>query len=352
MTKKTIKIGNKKVGPGQPVFIIAEAGVNHDGDIEVAKALVNAAANSGADAVKFQTFSADSLASPDAPKADYQLIGLGREESQYDMLQRLALNEDAHRIIAEQCKARKIIFLSSPFGLESANLLMRMDMPAYKIPSGEITNPILLRHVANFGKPIILSTGMATLNEVGIALEWLEGAGALDIILLQCTSNYPADPVSCNLHAMKTMADSLKRFVGFSDHSTGNEIALAAVALGACVIEKHLTLDCSRTGGPDHAASSEPEEFTRLVEGVRKVEAALGHGRKEPAKSEAPVATVARRSIVAAVNISAGTKITTSMLSLKRPGTGIDPSKIDAVVGRRANIDIVDGTLIEYGMIV
>ena len=352
MNEKTINIGDRVVGPGQPVFIIAEAGVNHDGDMEMAKALVDAAADAGADAVKFQTFNARALASIDAPKADYQLAGAGRDESQYAMLLRLEIDADGHRIIEAHCKSRNIVFLSSPFCQDSADLLARMDMPAFKIPSGEIINPLLLRHIADLGKPVILSTGMARMHEVKTALHWLEEAGAKDIILLQCTSNYPADPANCNLRAMQTMAETLKKSVGFSDHSVGNEIALAAVALGACVIEKHLTLDRTGTGGPDHAASSEPEEFAQLVEGIRKVETALGHGRKEPTASEALVAAVARRSIVAAVAIPAGTEITASMLAVRRPGTGIDPTKIDDVVGRQAKSDIADGTQIDLGMMV
>ena len=346
----SVEIAGRPVGPGHPCFIIAEAGVNHNGDLNQAKQLIDAASEAKADAVKFQTFKAERVASASAPKAAYQLQRTDRRESQREMLRRLELSEEAHRELIAYCAARGILFLSTPFEEASADLLERVGVCAFKIPSGEITNLPLLEHVARKGKPMIVSTGMSTLAEVEAAVRSIQAAGNGALVLLQCVSNYPADPSDANLRAMRTMADAFTRPVGYSDHTPGIEVALAAVALGACVIEKHLTLDRALPG-PDHHASLEPAEFSALVRGVRTVEAALGHGRKEPASSEAATAAVARKSLVAARHIPRGTPLTQELLSIKRPGTGLPPSALSVVLGRKAAQEIPAETVLTWEMV-
>jgi N,N'-diacetyllegionaminate synthase len=350
MPSSFIQIGGKPIGSNYPAFIIAEAGVNHDGNLDTALALIDAAADAGADAVKFQTFVANSLASEFSPKAAYQIDATGEEENQLEMLHRLELDEAAHQILISHCRSRNIIFLSSPFDPQCADLLARLKVPAIKLPSGEINNPFLLKHVGKMGKPIILSTGMANLDEVERALGWLNEVETNEIILLHCVSNYPANPADCNLLAMATMAAAFDVLVGYSDHTLGTEIPLAAVVLGACLIEKHLTLDCSRSG-PDHAASMEPGPFSDMIKGIRKVESAFGHGRKEPATSEAAIAAVARRSIFAAERIPAGSVISAEMLTVRRPGTGLEPAMADKIIGRRAIKEIENGSILSESML-
>ncbi len=347
---KYVELGGRRIGPGEACFIIAEAGVNHNGELGRALELVDAAAEAKADAVKFQTFSAERLASPAAPKAEYQRRGTDAEESQYDMLRSLELSADDHRSLWERCRKRGIMFLSSPFDEAAADFLDELGVPGFKIPSGELTNLPFLRYVAAKMKPMIVSTGMADLDEVGAALAAVNQTGNDQLVLLHCVSAYPADPAEANLRAMAALAERFGAPVGFSDHTLGLEVALAAAALGATVIEKHFTLDRGLPG-PDHAASLEPDELARLVAGVRTVEAALGHGRKEPTASEAETAAVARKSLVAAADIPAGATITTEMLIAKRPGAGIPPAKIGEVVGRRARQDIPAGTLVAWGML-
>ncbi len=345
-----VGIGERSVGPGHPCLIIAEAGVNHDGDLGTARGLVDAAVAAGADAVKFQSFKAENLATAGAPKAAYQLEGTDPSESQRDMLRRLELGESQHRDLAAYCRERGILFLSSPFDEDSADMLARLNVPAFKIPSGELSNPGLLEHVARLHKPIILSTGMATLDEVKLAVNTLCEAGAKALVLLHCVSNYPAHATDANLRAMATMAEVFDIPVGFSDHTLGTEVSFAAVALGACVIEKHLTLGRGRAG-PDHAASLEPDEFASLVQGIRTVESALGHGRKEPAATEASIAAVARRSLVAAMEIPTGTRLTDEMIVVRRPGTGVSPTLRASVVGRTARRGISAGAVITFDML-
>ncbi len=345
-----VRIGARLVGPGQPCFIIAEAGVNHNGSLDLALKLIDAAVEAGADAVKFQTFRADRLVTKDAPKADYQKVGTPSSESQFDMLRALELSEDAHRALKARSEARGILFLSTPFDRQSADLLSALGVSAYKLPSGEITNLPLLSHVAAKGKPIILSTGMASLPEVNDAVGTLRAAGCDDMILLHCVSNYPASPADVNLRAMATMRDAFGLPVGYSDHTPGDEVSLAAVALGACVIEKHFTLD-RNLPGPDHKASLEPHELEALVGRLRNVEASLGDGRKEPAPAEAATAAVARKSLVAARPIPAGTPISLDMLDAKRPGTGIPPSRSGEVAGRTAKVDIAEDAVLDWGML-
>ena len=327
-----IEIAGRKVGPDYPCFIIAEAGVNHNGDVEIAKRLVDVAAEAKVDAVKFQTFKADCVVSNVAPKAEYQLQTTNGEESQLEMLQRLELSPDAHLKLRKYCKERGVLFISTPFDTQSCDLLDKFGVPVFKIGSGEITNWPFLEYVARKDKPIILSTGMSFLSEVDEAVRVIRNVGNDKLALLHCVSNYPADPSDANLQAIQTMATAFRLPVGYSDHTPSIEVSLAAVALGACVIEKHFTLD-RNLPGPDHSASLEPQELKALVAGIRTIERALGSGAKEPAKSEADNRMSVRRSLVAAVDIPAGTILTKDMIDIKRPGTGLKPAILPHLVG-------------------
>jgi N-acetylneuraminate synthase len=345
-----VTIGGRRVGPGQPCFIIAEAGVNHNGCPKRAVRMVEAAAQAGADAVKFQTFSAIRLVTPDVPQCDYQAKNTGRRETQLEMLQRLELSREGHEAALARARELSLAFLSTPFDEESADFLDTLDVPAFKIASGELTNLPLLSHIAEKGRPLIVSTGMATLGEVEQAVEAIERAGGREIVLLHCVSNYPADPSDVNLRALATMQAAFQAPVGYSDHTLGQQTALAAVAVGACVIEKHFTLDRSLPG-PDHAASLTPDELAELVRGIRIVEAALGTGRKTPAASEASTAEAARKSLVAAEHIPAGAIIDGRRLAIKRPGGGLPPSFREHLHGRTAVCNIPAGALIKWEMV-
>jgi N-acetylneuraminate synthase len=312
--------------------------------------LVDVAVQAGADAVKFQTFKAERLATPDAPKAEYQLRNNGASESQYEMLQRLELSQEAHRDLMTYCSERGILFMSTPFDEESADFLDQLGVAVFKLPSGEITNLPFIRHVARKGKPLIVSTGMAYLSEVEIAVESIKSAGNPAFILLHCVSNYPAEERDVNLRAMQTMQATFNVPVGYSDHTLGIEVALAAVALGASVIEKHFTLSRDLPG-PDHRASLEPAELSAMVRGIRVVEASLGHGRKEPAASEAEVAAVARRSLVAACDIPAGTELTEDLVAVRRPGTGLPATMLSQIVGRTLRVPARAGALLTLEML-
>lgn len=347
---KTIRIGDRLVGEGQPCFIVAEAGVNHNGSLALARQLVNAAVEAGADAVKFQTFKAERVLTPDAPKAEYQKQTTGAAESQFEMIRRLELSFEAHRDLMRLCQDKGILFMSSPFDELSADLLAELGVAVFKIPSGEITNLPFLSHVAGKGRPLIVSTGMAYLSEVETAVRSIEAAKNRDYVLLQCTSNYPADPADANLAAMRTMAVAFTALVGYSDHTLGIEVPLAAVALGACVVEKHLTISRALPG-PDHRASLEPGEFSSMVQGIRKVESALGHGRKEPAASEADTASIARKSLVAARDIPAGAILTEELIAIKRPGTGLSPAFRSYLAGRTARLPIPEGAVLTLEML-
>jgi N,N'-diacetyllegionaminate synthase len=345
-----IDVAGRKIGPGQLCFIIAEAGVNHNGDLEMARQMVEVAAQAGADAIKFQTFKAKRLVTRQAPKARYQQQTTGTTETQYDMLHRLELSAGAHQELIDCCKQKNILFMSTPFDEESADFLANLDIVAFKIPSGELTNLPFLAHIAGYRKPMIVSTGMAYLGEVETAVRIIEETGHQDVILLHCVSNYPADPVDANLRAMETMAAAFGFPVGYSDHTLGIEVALAAVALGARVIEKHFTLDRTLPG-PDHQASLEPDELKKLVQGIRIVEMALGHGRKEPVPSEADTAAVARKSLVAAEDIPAGTILTERLIVAKRPGTGLPPVMQPYLIGRTVRTAVTAGTLLTWEML-
>jgi len=340
-----IEIAGYCIGDNHPCFIIAEAGVNHNGRLDIALQLVDTAVAAGANAIKFQTYKAEAVMTATAPKADYQQRNTDIGESQLEMARRLQLSYDQFQSIKAYCDEKGVLFISTPFDHDSADFLEELGVPAFKIPSGEVTNYLLLEHIACKGRPLILSTGMSCLGEVEQALRVIYATGNRDVILLHCVSNYPADPLDTNLRAMQTMATAFKVPVGYSDHTMGLEVSLAAVALGACVIEKHFTLDRTLPG-PDHLASLEPDELSALVKSIRRVEAALGHGRKEPAASEANTAAVARRSLVAACDIPAGSVLTEKHIAIKRPGTGLPPFMREHLVGRRARTMIPADTLL------
>lgn len=347
-----------------PVFIIAEAGVNHNGSLEMALKLVDAAVSAGADAVKFQTFKTENLVSQTAPKALYQTRTTDPDETQFEMIKKLELDIHAHRTLVNYCRKSDIQFLSTPFDLESVDLLTQtFDLPMLKISSGEITNGPLLLHAALTGKPIILSTGMSTMDEVKQALGILaygyiskvptpspgdfqaafssmKGQAVLKkmVTLLHCTSEYPAPLKEVNLKAMATMLEAFLLPVGFSDHTTGITASIAAVALGAVIIEKHFTL-CHNLPGPDHQASLEPDELTSLVSAIREVEDALGSGAKQPSKSELKNLLVTRKSLVAQKDIKAGEIFTPVNLGAKRPGNGVTPMSYWNFIGQSARRD-------------
>ena len=324
------------------VLVIAEAGVNHNGELEMAKRLVDVAAEAGADLVKFQTFKADKIASEAAEKAKYQVCNEGGTEanSQLVMLKRLELSEADHALLIDHCASRGIGFFSTGFDLESLDFLNGLGFEQFKVPSGEITNLPYLRRVAGFGKDIILSTGMASMGEIEAAIEAIETTGLprKRITVLHCTTEYPAPFDEVNLHAMNTIGRAFGVRVGYSDHTQGVEVSLAAVALGATVIEKHFTLD-RKLPGPDHAASLEPKELTAMVQGIRRIEKALGQPQKRRTPSEADNAAVIRKSIVAARDIAAGEIFSDMNLTTKRPGTGMSPMLWDTVIGRAASRD-------------
>jgi len=345
-----VEIAGRKVGPGFPCLIVGEAGVNHNGSLEMARRLVDAALQAGVDVVKFQSFKAERLAASSAPKADYQLSTAGGGESQLEMLRRLELSETAQKEIKDYCRQKGILFMSTPFDEGSADFLEGLGVEVFKIPSGEITNLRFLSYVARKGKPMIVSTGMSSLEEVEAAFRTIRGSGNEQLVLLHCVSRYPTEPAEVNLRAMATMQGTLQVPVGYSDHTMGITVALAAVALGACVVEKHFTLDRSLPG-PDHQASLEPSELADLVKGIRVVEASLGHGKKEPTANELGTAAVARKSLVAAKDIPAGTKLTEECITVKRPGTGLPPSMLSQLVGRVAARDISADTLLSLEML-
>jgi N,N'-diacetyllegionaminate synthase len=329
-------------------IIIAEAGVNHNGDLQLAHQLIDVAAAAGADRVKFQTFSADRLVTNRAAKAPYQVRATGDHESQHAMLRRLELSRDMHVELIEHCKARGIEFFSTGFDAASVDLLVELGATSFKVPSGEITNLPYLRHVGRHGKPVILSTGMSTLGEIEAALTVLEQSGTRrdQITVLHCTTEYPTPMGEVNLRAMRAIREAYGVAVGYSDHTPGIEVAIAAVALGAAVIEKHFTLDRTLPG-PDHKASLEPAELSAMVKAIRNIELALGDGIKRPTESEAKNKPIARKSLVAAQAIRAGEVFSEANLTVKRPGSGVSPMCWDRVLGRKAPRDFAADELIE-----
>lgn len=332
----------------KPILIIAEAGVNHNGDLDLAKQLIDVAADAGADLVKFQTFSADRLATRDVKKADYQSVNMGSAETQHQMLSRLELSTNMHHELIAYCATRNIGFFSTGFDIESVNFLISLDINRFKIPSGEITNLPYLRHIGKFGKRIIISTGMATLGDIEAAIDVLEQAGTPRslITVLHCTTEYPTPMSEVNLHAMQSIQTAFGVAVGYSDHTAGIEVAIAAVALGATVIEKHFTLDKSLPG-PDHKASLEPDELKGMVFAIRNIEIALGDGIKRLTPSEDRNKLVALKSLVASKAIKVGEVLSAENVTTKRPGTGISPMNWDDVMGRKAARDFALDELIE-----
>jgi len=328
-------------------FIIAEAGVNHNGSVEIAKRLIEEAGRAGADCVKFQSFRADKLVSRSAAKAQYQQRNTESADSQYEMLRRLELSEEDHRTLLACCRDNGILFLSSPFDEDSADLLERLGVPAYKIPSGEVTNHGFLAYLAGKNKPLILSTGMSTLAEVAEAVEAIVATGNAQLHLLHCVTEYPAPFAEINLKAMRTLATAFGFPVGYSDHTPGSEIAVAAVALGARIIEKHFTLDRNMPG-PDHRASLEPQELGAMIRAIRNVERAMGNGIKVPAPCEIKNAIVARKSVVATRDIASGERIGRENVAIKRPGHGIQPRDLEKVMGLRVIADIEADSVVTW----
>lgn len=329
------------------VFVIGEIGVNHNGSVDMARRLVDAAAEAGADAVKFQTFRAEEVLTPQAEMADYQSQNLGKSGTQLDMVRQLELSPDDFHCLKGHCDAAGIAFLSTPFDEGSADLLAELDVGAFKVSSGDLTHLGFLAKLAGFGKPIILSTGMGNLGEIEEALEAIEAAGDPEVALLHCVSDYPARVEDCNLRAMATMERAFGLPVGWSDHTLGDAVTLAAVALGARIIEKHFTLDRDLPG-PDHKASMLVEELATMIERIRDVEKALGSGRKRPTEREASTARVARRSIVAGQDIPAGTRLSAEMLAVRRPGSGLRPRHLNDLVGMVAQRDLPQNSLLSF----
>ncbi|WAM37241.1 N-acetylneuraminate synthase [Caldicellulosiruptor acetigenus] len=330
-------------------FIIAEAGVNHNGDINIAKKLIDVAFEAGADAIKFQTFKSENLVTKDAPKAPYQ-ESLTWYGTQFEMLKKLELSYDDYKILKRYCDEKGIIFISTPFDFESVDLLEKLDVPLYKVSSGDLTNLPLLKYIARFNKPVIISTGMANLGEVEMAVNTIKKCGNGNIALLHCTSSYPTDYGDVNLTAMLTLKNAFKLPVGYSDHTTGIEVAIAAVAMGAVIIEKHFTLD-KNLKGPDHRFSLTPDELKAFIKSIRNVEMALGDGIKRCLESEKENKFFSRKSIVAKRTIKKGERIEADMVDFKRPEKGLPPTMLEYILGKRAVCDIEKDTFIDFDKI-
>lgn len=324
-------------------YVIAEIGVNHNGDVGLAKQMIDVAAKAGADAVKFQTFFADELVTRSAKKAAYQLATTDNAQSQYDMLKALELTAEEFADLNAYCIARDIAFLSTPFSIRAVDLLDAVGVHAFKVSSGDLTYVQMLDHMARKGKPIILSTGMGNMAEIEDAVRTIEAAGNTQISILHCVSNYPAAAEDCNLAAMDTIEMAFGYPVGWSDHTQGPAMTLAAVARGAAIIEKHITLDCTMEG-PDQSASMEPEDFTRMMRDIRNIEVAMGTGVKRPTAAELNTAEVARRSLTAARPLRAGQTLTQDDIAILRPGTGLPPKHLPLVLGQRVAVDVAEGT--------
>lgn len=337
---KSVRIGRRRVGLGEPVFVIAEAGVNHNGRLDLALKLIDAAAAAGADAVKFQTFKAEQVMTGAVRMAAYQKKNLGLEESYLEMARKLELDESWYPRLLRRAKEKNIIFMSAPHGgVESAEFLKKFDVPAYKIASGDLVNFPLLRHVAKYKKPLIISTGMADMSEVKEAVREIRHAGNRDVIVLQCTTDYPLAHEDVNLRAMSTMAKTIGAHVGFSDHTADIFPSVVAVALGATVIEKHLTLD-TKMKGPDHAASLDPQKFAEMVRMIRDVPVLMGSSLKRPTASEKRLIKIVRKSVVTTRPVKKGEAFSKENLGVKRPGTGLHPREYFGLLGKKAKRDI------------
>lgn len=347
--KAQIKIGNRYIGKACPVFIIAEAGVNHNGSIKLAKKMIDAAKSSGADAIKFQTFKTENLVTINAPKAGYQKRAVPFK-SQFEMLKSLELSRSDFVTLFNYCRKEKIIFLSTAFDTESAEFLWKLGVPAFKISSGELTNLPLLMQIAGYRKPVIMSTGMADLQEVKEGIKAVYSRGNKKLVLLHCTSNYPARFEDLNLKAMLTLKKAFNVPIGYSDHTDGIHIAVSAVSMGASVIEKHFTLD-RNFQGPDHRASIEPEGLREMVKNIRDIEKAMGSGIKSPAESENEMKKAARKSIVVDMDIRKGSRLAKGMLAIKRPGTGINPKYFNKIIGKYLACDCEKGRVLTWDLI-
>lgn len=344
--KNNIKIDNKFIGQDQPVFIIAEAGVNHNHQLDLALKLADAAADAGANAVKFQTFRAEQVVTEAGVMADYQKKNIGKTESQLDMLRKFEFSEDWYPKVIAHCKKRGIIFLSTPQGsFASIDLLQKLGVPAFKFGSGDLTTLPILEYAAKLNKPMILSTGMASMTEVKEAVKTIKKTGNSKIIVLHCITNYPCPPEQVNLRAMQTMMKELDVLVGYSDHTLGSQVPVIAVTLGACVIEKHLTLN-NNMPGPDHKASANPEVFKKMVDEVRLVETIMGSPVKKPLPGEIKLQSVVRRSIVATKDIKRGEKFSRDNIDLKRPGTGLNSRYFSKIIGKKAAANIKKDSLL------
>lgn len=344
---KKIRIGDRVLGEGEPTFIVAEIGVNHNGSVKIAKKLIDAAKEVRADAAKFQVFKTERIVTEYAKKAAYQKETTDPKKSQYDMLKRLELTDAEIRELHNYARKRNIMFLSSAFDEESVDLLDNLDVPAFKVASSEVTNLPLLQHIARKKRPILLSTGLSTLEEIKEALDIFKAEDIEDIVLLHCITSYPAKAEEANLKTMDVLRKQFGFPVGFSDHTLGTAVPIAAVAMGAVLIEKHFTLD-KKMPGPDQRASLEPDEFRQMVTAIHDVERALGNGLKKLAAEEEEIKKVARRSIVAKVKIRKGTVIRENMLDFKRPGTGLEPKNLLKIVGKRASKDIEADEMITF----
>lgn len=348
---KSIKIENTTISSTNPCYVIAEAGVNHNGSLDFALDLVRKAKETGANCVKFQTFKAESVITKKAPKAKYQLEVTDPGESQFEMLKKLELSYDNYLSIIKECKKQKITFLSTPYNEEDADFLDKLGVSAFKIASGQIVELSFLKHVAMFNKPLIISSGMSTLAEVYEAVMAIRSTGNDQIALLQCTTNYPSDIQDANINAMVSMGNSLDLIYGYSDHIEENYACYAAVSLGAKIIEKHFTLDRTLPG-PDHKASLNAKQFRSLIQGIRKTETALGSPIKTPTDKEGNNIEGMRRSIVLNKSIKKGEVIEKKNISFKRPATGISPKRVDDVIGKIAFMDIESDTPLKENMII
>ncbi len=337
-----ITISGRKIGACHPCLVVAEIGVNHNGSVALASRMISAAAEAGADAVKFQTFESDRIVAADTPKAEYQKNRANPSETQLEMLRKYELDRRDYPGLIKQCKDLGLIFISTPFDLGSIDFLASVGVDAFKVGSAELTCHHFLRRIAGKGSPVILSTGMAYLGEVEVAISEIKSSGNKDIALLHCVSNYPSEAADANLRAMDTMSKAFRLPVGFSDHSLGMDLSIAAVAMGASIIEKHFTLDVNGEG-PDHSSSMEPGDFARMVNGIRSVESALGDGIKAPRPSEIPNRSIGRRKIAASRKILSGARITEDDIIALRASKGISVENAKNVLGRKTAHDIFQG---------
>jgi N-acetylneuraminate synthase len=345
--KQIIKVGNKEIGYDKPCFIIAEAGVNHNGDPDLAKKLIDAAANAHADAVKFQYFHTEETASRETEMATYQKENTGKSESMYQMLKRLELGLDTHQMLKSYAESKGLVFTSTADSPETVKELHDIGLQIFKIGSSDLTTKPFVQKTASFGKPMIVSTGMGTDEEVRETIRWVKQSGNKSLILLHCTTNYPTPFDEVNLNTMKTWIEELDCLIGFSDHTEGDEIAIMARTLGACVIEKHLTLDKTMEG-PDHKASIEPKEFKAMIQAIRHVEQAFGSSIKVVNNSEKTIMNQVRRSVVTVRDLPAGHIIKKDDITIKRPGTGIAPKDIELVIGQKLKIPVKKDSVLHY----